>query len=167
MSDNDNPCLSCPDICCSLKGDCGLRLSKNEFEDCFKAHQQDLNVREQDGIVIISTKEGLVCPNLGGKGCRIYLDRPIDCRLYPYQMLPVYETKRAVKIMLYMQQICVAERTFRFPEAEARALVEAFGKKAYGDKKIIVQTFENSLLPKVKNKLELWVVKFFLKLGFI
>lgn len=167
MSEIENPCLTCPDICCSLKGECGLRLSKAEFEACFKEYEQGLNVREEGGIVIISTKDGLVCPNLGAKGCRIYLERPIDCRLYPYQMLPVYETRRKVKIMLYMQTSCVADRTFSVSEAQARDLIMAFGNKAYGEKEIVVQVFVDKLVPKVKNKLEAWLVKFLLQLGLI
>jgi len=167
MTDQENPCLTCPDICCSLKGECGLRLSKHEFEALFRDRESDLHVREEDGIVIISTREGFVCPNLGEKGCLVYGDRPIDCRLYPYQMVPVYETREKVKIMLHLKPECVAERTFAYPEAEAKDLVEKFGRAAYGGKTVIVRVFEDKLMPKIVNKLELWLVKFLLKLGLI
>jgi Fe-S-cluster containining protein len=165
MTEQNNPCHTCPDSCCALKGHCGLRLSKDEFETFFRDQEQDLNVRVEDKIVIISTKDGLVCPNLGKKGCRIYEDRPIDCRLYPYQMLPMYETRRKAKFMLYLQPNCVQNETFLYPEEEARALVEEFGRKVYGDKRIVVQTYRDRFLPKLRNKCEVLFVKFCMRLG--
>lgn len=160
-----NPCQDCPDICCALKGDCGLRLAPEEFAAHFKAHEQDLNVRQENGYVIISTREGLVCPNLGAKGCSIYAERPIDCRLYPYQMLPVYETRRRVRVMLYLTPECVGNRTFRISEQEARGLVESFCRKAYGDKKIIIRIFVDRFLPKLRNKCAILFFRVFSKLG--
>jgi Fe-S-cluster containining protein len=165
MTVHDNPCLTCPDTCCSLKGEYGLRLSKDEFETCFKDREQDLHVRVEDKVVIVSTKDDLVCPNLGEKGCRIYQNRPIDCRLYPYQMQPVYETRRKVKFILYLEPICAQNEILQFPEDEAKALVEEFGRKVYGDKKIVVQIYENRFLPKLRNKCEVLFVKSCKKLG--
>ena len=159
MNVPDNPCLTCPDTCCALKGHDGLRLAKEEFESFFKGREEDLRVRVENEIVVISTRDGLVCPNLGEKGCRIYHDRPIDCRLYPYQMLPVYETRRSVKFLLYMDPHCVENRRFIIPEVEARRLVLEFGKKAYGDRKIIVSIYRDEFLAKVRNKCALMLVK--------
>ena len=152
LPEDDNPCLACPDICCALKGKCGLRLSQTEFEAHFKEHKQNLLVRQEGKLVIISTKNGLLCPNLGDKGCRIYDERPIDCRLYPYQMLQMYETRGKVKFMLYMTPDCVADKTFHYPEQTARDLVTEFCRKVYGDKRIIIQVYENRFLPKLMNK---------------
>jgi Fe-S-cluster containining protein len=143
-----------------------LRLSQDEFEACFKDREHDLEVKVENKNVIISTKEGLVCPNLSDKGCRIYHHRPIDCRLYPYQMLPMYETRTKVKLMLYVHPECVTKQLFNYPEEEARTLVEEFGRKVYGNKKIIVQTFQDRFLPKLKNKCEVLFVQLLVKLGF-
>ena len=165
MTTDDNPCLTCPDTCCALKGECGLRLSQAEFAAHFQEHTQDLHVRSAGKLVIIATREGRVCPNLGDKGCRIYDERPIDCRLYPYQMLPVYETRGTVKIMLYMTHECVANRTFHFPEQGARALVETFGKAVYGDKTVLVQVYQDRFLPKLRNKCTALFFKTCVKLG--
>ncbi len=167
MSAPDNPCLTCPDICCALKGECGLRLAPAEFEAHFANKRQGLRVRQAGKLVIISTKEGLVCPNLGDKGCRIYAERPIDCRLYPYQMLPVYETRKTVKFLLYLTPDCVAGRTFPFPESEARTLVEAFGRQVYGNKKIVIQIYRDRFLPKSVNKLATLLARFGHKLGIV
>lgn len=162
----DNPCLTCPDTCCALKGQDGLRLSNDEYQAFFKNREQDLQVRVENKVTIISTKEGFLCPNLGEKGCRIYLERPIDCRLYPYQMLPVYETSKSVKFLLYMEPHCVQNKTFHIPEAEARALVLEFGRKVYGEKKtIIVQTYQDSFLSKARNKCSLLWIDFLKRMG--
>jgi len=142
-----------------------LRLSKDEFEKYFKDREQDLLVREENKVIKIFSKEGKGCPNLEQKGCRIYRDRPIDCRLYPYQMMPLYETRGKVKIRLYIKPDCIENRIFNIPENDARALVEEFGRKVYGDKKIIVQVFEDKFFTKLRNKIETLLVKFFQKLG--
>ncbi|MFC1843892.1 YkgJ family cysteine cluster protein [Thermodesulfobacteriota bacterium] len=165
MSTPENPCLSCPDTCCGIPGKFSLRLSKQEFENFFRDKKQDLLIEEKDKVVMIYSKEGKVCPNLDKKGCRIYLDRPIDCRLYPYQMLPLYETRHKVKILLYIKPECVENRIFNIPENVAMDLVVKFGRKVYGNKKIIVQIFEDKFLPKLKNKIELLFVNFCQKFG--
>jgi len=165
MTDPDNPCLSCPDTCCGIPGKFSLRLSKDEFEKHFKDSEQDLLVTEKDKVIMIYSIEGKVCPNLNNKGCRIYQERPIDCRLYPYQMLPLYETREKVKILLYIKPECVENRTFNIPVNEARKLVEDFGRQVYGNKKIIVQVFEDKFLPKLRNKFEILFVKFCQRLG--
>lgn len=165
MPQSNNPCLTCPDICCALKGDCGLRLAATEFESHFRAYEDSLNVRVENDIVVLSTKEGLVCPNLGEKGCRIYAARPIDCRLYPYQVLPLYQTRRRAKFLLVVQPRCASESTFAFPESEAAALVEEFGRKVCGDKQIVVQIFVDRFLPKLRSKCEVLAVNLCKTLG--
>lgn len=165
MTLNDNPCLTCTDTCCGIPGKFSLRLSKDEFEKHFRVKEHDLLVSEKDKVIMIFSKEGKVCPNLDKKGCRIYLDRPIDCRLYPYQMLTLYETRNKVKILLYIKPNCVENRTFHIPENEARGLVEEFGRKVYGHKKIIVQVFEDKFFAKLRNKIETLFVKLCQKVG--
>jgi len=165
MTLNDNPCLTCPDTCCGIPGKFSLRLSKDEFERYFKDKKEDLRVTEKDKVTMIFSKEGKGCPNLGKKGCRIYRNRPIDCRLYPYQMMPLYETRDKVKFLLYIKPECVENRIFNIPENEAMALVEDFGRKVYGNKKIIVQVFEDKFFAKLLNKIETLFIKFCQKLG--
>ena len=164
-TDPDNPCLSCPDTCCGIPGKFCLRLSKDEYDTHFRDKEQDILVIEKDKVIMIFSKEGKVCPNLNKKGCRIYLERPIDCRLYPYQMLPLYETRKKAKILLYIKPECVENKIFNIPINEARALVEEFGRKVYGNKRIVVQVFEDKFLAKLRNKIETLFVKFCQKLG--
>jgi Fe-S-cluster containining protein len=165
MTLNNNPCLNCPDTCCGIPGKFSLRLSKDEFEKHFRGKEEDLRLIKEDKVFMIFSKEGKGCPNLDNKGCRIYLDRPIDCRLYPYQMMPLYETRDKVKILLYIKPECIENRIFNIPENEAMALVEEFGRKVYGDKKIIVQVFEDKFFTKLRNKIETLFIKSCQKLG--
>jgi len=165
MDEHENPCLNCPDTCCGIPGKFSLRLSKDEFEKHFKDKEEDFRLIEKDKVFLIFSKEGKGCPNLDQKGCRIYLDRPIDCRLYPYQMLPLYETRNKVKFFLYILPYCIEKKFFPMPENQAIALVKEFGRKVYGNKKIIVLVYKNNLLFKLKNKIELLFVKLCQKLG--
>lgn len=167
MTENENPCLTCPgpDTCCGIPGRFSLRLSKTEFEKHFRDKVEDILVTEKDKVIMIFSKEGKGCPNLDKKGCRVYLDRPTDCRLYPYQMLPLYETRRKVKFFLYILPNCIENKTFSMPESEAIALVEEFGRKIYGNKDIVVRIYRDNLLFKLRNKIELLFVKFCQKLG--
>jgi Fe-S-cluster containining protein len=167
MHDHENPCLTCPgpDTCCGIPGRFSLRLSKEEFEKHFLDKKEDLRVTEKDKVIMIFSKEGKVCPNLEKKGCRIYSERPIDCRLYPYQMLPLYETRQTVKFFLYVLPECIEEKIFSLPVNQATTLVEEFGRKVYGEKKITVQVYKDTILFKLKNKVELLLVKFCQRLG--
>jgi len=164
MMNTDNPCLTCPDTCCGTPGKFSLRISKEEFEKHFKDRADDLIIKEDGNVVMIFSKEGKACPNLGKKGCEIYLDRPIDCRLYPYQLLQLYETRTKAKLQLYIKPNCIENKTFFTPEEDATALVEEFGRNVYGDKKIIVQIFEDKFFAKLKNKIEVLFFKIFRRL---
>ena len=165
MDARENPCLTCADTCCSLKGQYGLRLSKDEFEAHFKDRGQGLLVRVENSMVILSSQEGVVCPHLENGGCQIYPDRPVDCRLFPYQMQLLYETRNKVKFLLHSQSNCPERESYLLTEAEAKALVEDFGRNVYGNKRIIVQFYDKRLLPRIKSQCELLLVKLCMKLG--
>jgi Fe-S-cluster containining protein len=153
-----NPCLDCPDLCCALQGACGLRLSQEEYQRFFQAYQEVLDVRQEDGVVILSARPGRGCPNLGDKGCRIYDERPIDCRLYPYQVAPLYQTRRRVVLMLYRQPVCVADKDFSFLADRTPELAAAFGRRAFPGKQVRVRIFNDSFIAKARNKLERWLM---------
>ena len=165
MQVNNNPCLNCPKKCC-IVGLIGLMLSKEEYETYFKEHEQNFLVRSEDKIVFLTAKEGIICPYFENEGCKIYDERPIDCRLYPYQMRLAYETKEKIKFILHSRSDCPRKANLLLPEAEAKALIMDFGKKVYGDKKIIVQNCDN-LFARLTNKIEMLLVKLFKGLGVV
>jgi Fe-S-cluster containining protein len=150
---DDNPCAACTINCCTIKGWCGLMLTKSEFEKHFKSHAEELFIRLSDNHVVISSKEGRVCPHLEDGGCRIYHDRPIDCRLYPYVMRFVSENAKKVKIAFHTRSDCPQKNARLLPEADARALIMEFGEKVYGDKAIVVLR-EKGLLSRLRIRIE-------------
>ena len=152
----DDPCAVCATNrgCCTLKGWCGLMLTKDEFEKHFKSHAEKLFIRLNDNHVVISTKEGLACPHLSDSGCRIYQDRPIDCRLFPYVMRFVSRNAKKVKIAFHTRSDCPTKNILLIPEAEARALVMEFGKKVNGADKIIIVQREKGLFSRLRFRIE-------------
>ena len=153
----DNPCAACSTNrgCCALKGWCGLILTKDEFERHFKSLAEELFVRLSDNYVVISTKEGRVCPHLEDDGgCRIYQDRATDCRLFPYQMRFVSGNAKKVKIAFHTRSDCPQKNALLIPEAEARALVTKFGKKVFGDDKNIIVVREKGLFSRLLFRIE-------------
>jgi len=94
----ENPCLACStdQHCCSRVS--GLMLSEGEFRKHFASHLQELIVRRSRKVVYVSSKSGGSCPHWGVDGCRIYLERPIDCRVFPYIPTHVIEKEDQIKI---------------------------------------------------------------------
>jgi Fe-S-cluster containining protein len=145
MAGNDNnPCGTCSTHqgCCSLKGACGLMLTKDEFEKHFKAYSERLVVRSSKKFVIISSRDGFTCPHLGGNGCGIYHDRPIDCRLFPYMMNHVFENRWRVRIVFHDKSDCPQLANLIQPVAEAKALARSFAQSVFGTGRPITVHFE-------------------------
>jgi Fe-S-cluster containining protein len=130
-------------------------LSKNEFDSLFKDYENSLMVRVEKGIVILSSKKGDMCPHLENGVCRIYKDRPIDCRLHPYQMRTSYVTPKRAKLILHTRSSCPKKMKLLISEEKAKLLVMDFGREVYGDKDIVVQRCE-TLLSRITNKSELF-----------
>jgi len=165
MLELDNPCLDCRNKCCVV-GLIGLMLSKEEYEAYFKKYEQSFLVIPEDKLVFLTARDGIICPYFEDRGCKIYDQRPFDCRLYPYQMRLAYETKEKIKFILHSRSDCPRKTNLLLPEAEAKALIMDFGRKVYGNKKIIVQNCDN-LLARLTNKIEILLVKLFKVLGIV
>ena len=159
----DNPCAACATNhgCCTLKGWCGLVLTKDEFEKHFKGHAEELIIGQSDKFIIISSKEGRVCPHLSDSGCRIYQNRPIDCRLYPYQMRFVSGNARKVIIAFHTRSDCPIKNALLIPETEARELVMQFGKKVYGENTTVIVRREKGLLSRLRIRIEKFLMGIF------
>jgi len=131
-------------------------LTKEEFERHFKSHSEKLEVRPSNGFIIISSKEGQVCPHYEISGCRIYNDRPIDCRLFPYVMHRFITRLNKTKIVYHTNSDCPEKNALfqHVPKAIARSLIMEFGKKVYGENKAITAQCENGALSRLRIRIE-------------
>lgn len=154
MSDTTyNPCLGCATNqgCCRHLG--GLILTEDEYESIFEEHKEKLVVTRFDNFLVISLKDGGTCPYWREYGCSIYQDRPIDCRLHPFMMRHFIHGKRAEKIIFNNLNDC-PQRDTLMTEAEAGALVVQFGKRIYGEDKVVVAQCERGLVTRLRNDVE-------------
>jgi Fe-S-cluster containining protein len=164
-----NPCIACIKStihgCCTIKGSCGLMLTKDEYERHFKRYEEDLVIWQSAKFYIISSKEGRICPNLENGGCRIYADRPIDCRLYPYVMRRFIDRGHKVKIGFHTKSDCPDKNTlFQITtQTQAKALIVEFGRKVYGKNTNIIVHWEKGVISRWRNKIEAAIVGHFRK----
>jgi len=151
-----NPCVACTtnQHCCTRLS--GLILTQKEFDALFKSHAEGLLVRHADKIVIVSTRDGGACPHWSKGGCRIYQDRPIDCRIFPYILTRVIEKRNKVKIIFHTRTDCPQKDILYalMPEAAARALAMEFGKNIFGEKKTIIVERERGLFSQLRIRIE-------------
>jgi len=137
-SERSNPCLTCSaqQRCCSQLS--GLRLTKDEFEIHFKKHSDGLAIARYEKTFVVSSHNNGPCPHWGKSGCRIYNDRPIDCRLYPYEITRISEKRKAIEITLLNNPGCPEMDSLLMPFEEAKALIEFFCHTVYGQGKPII-----------------------------
>ncbi len=134
----DNPCMACStdqDCCTRLSG---LTLTKDEFERYFREHSEQLLTTGSDNFFIVSTKEGRACPNWKDGGCRIYLERPIDCRLFPYSISQITRRRKKVEVEFHGRSHCPQQDRLLMPESEARALIMKFCRIVFGENKTVM-----------------------------
>jgi Fe-S-cluster containining protein len=151
-----NPCAACTtnQHCCSRLS--GLILSQKEFDALFKGHAEGLTVRQVNKVVIVSAKYGGACPHWANEGCRIYQDRPMDCRIFPYVLTRVIEKRNKVKIIFHTRTDCPQKDILYalLSEAAAKALVMEFGEKIFGEAKAIIVERENGLFSQLRIRIE-------------
>ena len=140
-----NPCLACTtnQSCCSRLS--GLRLTKGEFESHFKKHSDRLSVVKYKKTFIVSALKNLSCPHWELGGCLIYHGRPVDCRLYPYEITKISEKKRTVEVRFGANPGCPMPADLLMPVEQAKKLIQGFCRNVYGPqgKQIVVTHLEN------------------------
>jgi Fe-S-cluster containining protein len=152
----DNPCLACStdQHCCSRLS--GLVLSADEFRRFFEGHRNKLSIRQSDKVIIVSAADGKACPHWGTNGCRIYGQRPIDCRVFPYVTTHIIEKRSRIKIVFHSRSDCPLKEKLilNMPEADIRNLLIEFGKSVYGSTRPIVVQHERGFVSRLLNRLE-------------
>jgi Fe-S-cluster containining protein len=116
----------------------GLKLSKREFEKHFKKHSGRLSVIKYNKMFIVYPRNKLPCPYWDeNKGCGIYEERPIDCRLYPFDLHKIIEKNGVIEIEFYDQTDCPHKEVLFMPVDEAKGLMMKLAREVYGEDKPI------------------------------
>lgn len=140
--------------CCTRITD--LMLTDDEYSAHFQQHEKDLFVKHANGVYAVTPRNGNPCPQWSRGGCTIYRDRPLDCRLYPYQMARIRPEKDTLRIRFETSSICPQTELFLtlMPETEARALIEEFWRKVVGDEVRIVIERESGFASRLRSWLQ-------------
>jgi Fe-S-cluster containining protein len=135
MAEDKNPCMSC-DVeqrCCKTLHD--LRLSVAEFEKHFRRHADRLSVLKYSNTFLVSPQNQLPCPYLGENGCRIYDERPIDCRLFPYVLVNIENKRDKIRVTFHKDSDCPHREDLFVPLDEAKELMTRLAREVYGEEK--------------------------------
>ena len=134
----ENPCLTCSENqrCCSQLS--GLVLSEEEYEKSFQKHADKLSIVKNDKVFFVTSQGEGPCPHWQISGCRIYHDRPIDCRVYPYEIIQVAAGKGRIEIKFRDSPCCPQTDHLLMPLKEAKGLLRDFGKALYGKGRPII-----------------------------
>ena len=163
MAELINPCQTCAtnQECCKVMG---LKLSKREFERDFKKHSERLSVIKYNEMFIVYPRNKLPCPYWEEKkGCGIYKNRPVDCRLYPYDLHQIVEKNGKIEISFYDQTDCPHKEDLFIPVDEAKELMKTLAHDVFGKgKPISIQYSPGEKPPKkfgILNPLISWLSK--------
>jgi Fe-S-cluster containining protein len=131
-------------------------LGADEFTTLFEGHREQLAIKQANKVFIVSSKEGGACPHWGPDGCRVYEQRPVDCRVFPYITALVIESRSRVKIVFHSRSDCpLKEQLYPdMPEADIKRLLTEWGKSMYGSTKAIVVCYEQGFFSRLQHRIE-------------
>lgn len=144
----ENNCLNCviDQQCCKVLG---LKLSKSEYEKSFADISDKLRVVKYDNFFMIYPRDNQPCPHWREDGCSIYQDRPVDCRLYPYELHRMSCSKGQIEVDLYDQSDCPHKENLFIPVQEAKALITNLVQEIYGaDKPVTIHYIPGAEVPR-------------------
>ena len=146
MTISENPCQVCriDQRCCK---DISLKVSVREYEKNFKKHASSLKTVKYNKMVIVFPKHSQPCPYWNGSGCSIYDDRPVDCRLYPFELHRLVEKKHNIEAVFYDQSDCPHKEALFIPVEEAKELITALARDVYGTGKPVEIKYEPGKRP--------------------
>jgi len=147
-----NACNKCSidQACCSNLS--GLRVSEKEYRQLFAKHIDKIEVEQSGRIYSISGKNGSSCPNWVNKQCAVYVDRPMECSLFPYTIGRIVHKGNRVNITYHSRTRCPEKKVLLISKAEANKMLFAFAESAFSDAEIIKIEYE-WLFTRLKNKI--------------
>jgi len=138
-----------------------LKISEHDYKRHFDQYSHDLNVRHVGPLYIISSKEEKPCPNWSNSRCNIYDERPMECRLFPYDMRIVYIDEGQVKLSFHSRTGCPAKKELLASEEDARDMISRFAHDVFAGLHIgqikregLFDGWKQKVTPRVKRKVK-------------
>lgn len=103
-------CGACPidqDCCKNLTR---LRVTPAEYERLFAQHAERFIIEDRGLYLILSARAESPCP-YWKDGCSTYLDRPVECRLYPHTISHVEASDERVDVHVHAVTPCPGKAT--------------------------------------------------------
>ena len=133
----DNPCVICSigqDCCSNLSG---LKLLESEYRLHFARDYRRLQVKKEGQFYTIASKDGGPCPHWVKDRCRIYYDRPIECRLFPYTIGLIDRDDSQVVLTIHARTRCPLKKQLLVPKLKAEEMVRSFAYQAFGAQHVV------------------------------
>lgn len=130
-STEKNPCANCSVNCCKTLS--GLRVSEAEYQQHFGRFEARLDVKQVDRLYVVSAKAGTTCPHFIGEQCSVYVERPMECRLFPYTLREPIQEGNRVQLFFEASTKCPRKDTLIMPQAKAKAMITVFAQGVYND----------------------------------
>lgn len=112
-------CKECPDCCSDFNRMDSPVLSEKEITEIEMIYNiHDFYERKENGSYCIKTTNDGHCIFFLNKGCKIYANRPADCKLYPYDII---KEDNSYYLVLYKLQ-CINEDVFSSTQEVERIL---------------------------------------------
>ena len=106
LHENNNPCSSCcieQECCRKLQY---LRLTKSEYLQNFDKHKEKIFVQNFDETYMVSSKGDQPCPNWSNNKCMVYIERPVECKIFPHTIGIIRKTFDNVLITYHSRTDC-------------------------------------------------------------
>ena len=127
-----NPCAACTidQGCCTHLS--GLRLTRIEFDRCFKHHTEEILVDREGPLFVVSQRDGAACPNWQDGGCAVYDARPRECALFPHTLYVRSHAADGVSVRVHSDTNCPQKAQLLSSAAEAERMAREFAEEAFG-----------------------------------
>lgn len=155
-----NECTPCrlKQPCCRQLQD--LMLSHTEYRAHFAMHAHKFSVQCNGQWYLLSAMKGQQCPYLQNGLCNIYMERPLDCRLYPLAIHLIDVRDGEAVIAFHSRTQCPCKSELIPPTEEAYTLITLFSRSVFGPEvrvTVIRETMSLWLLRRAGFTMHWWV----------
>jgi len=103
----------------------GLRLTREEYERLFARFSDRVQVEDRGLYFLLTSVDAGPCPHWTGK-CSVYLERPVECRLYPHTITHIEGGPQAVAVHVHSATGCPGAAALTHPPEVVADLCRQF-----------------------------------------